>query len=132
MVRAAGGADLATVAAEAESALEPERVALTAPADESPSAAGTANAADGVRLTLTNPQGLHARPAALLATAVGDLDAEVTIAHEGRSADAASSARADDARGRPGRRLVITAAGPDAGAAVRAVRALVAEGFGEA
>ncbi|WP_212721893.1 HPr family phosphocarrier protein [Nocardioides dongxiaopingii] len=80
---------------------------------------------------LTNPQGLHARPAALLATAVGELDAEVRITHDGRSADAASSLELMTLGAAQGAEVVVSATGADADAAVRAVSALVADGFGE-
>nr|WP_280633670.1 dihydroxyacetone kinase phosphoryl donor subunit DhaM [Nocardioides sp. 1609] len=128
VVRAAGGADLATVQAEAEDALRPKAVAL-APAGD---AGGVEQApSDGVRLVLTNPQGLHARPAALVAAAVGDLDAEVRITHDGRSADAASSLELMTLGAAEGAEIVVSASGADAEAAVRAISALVADGFGE-
>ncbi|WP_370692339.1 HPr family phosphocarrier protein [Nocardioides sp.] len=112
--------------------MAPKRAALGPAGDVAPTAADPATGPDGARLTLTNPQGLHARPAALLATAVGDLDAEVVITHDGRSADAASSLELMALGAGPGAEVVVTATGPDADAAVRAVTALVADGFGEA
>ena len=92
VVRAAGGADLDTVAREAEAALVPKVTSLAehAPpsASSSPASAGESDAS--ARLTLVNPQGLHARPAAQIATAVGGLSAEVAVESGGRRADASS------------------------------------------
>ncbi len=87
MVRAAGGADLDTVAREAESALLPKVSAW--PSTVRPSClASTVEADVSVRPMLVNPQGLHARPAAQIATAVGGLAAEVAVESGGRRADA--------------------------------------------
>ncbi|MEO9322804.1 HPr family phosphocarrier protein [Nocardioides sp. C4-1] len=82
-------------------------------------------------MTLRNPQGLHARPAALLATAVGDLDAEVRISHGGRDADAGSSLELMALGAGQGAELELSASGPDAATALRVVGDLVADGFGE-
>ena len=83
------GADLETVAREAEAALLPKVVSL---AEHTPLPALVAVEADvSARLMLVNPQGLHARPAAQIATAVGGLSAEVAVESGGRRADASSS-----------------------------------------
>ena len=42
--------------------------------------------------TIASRVGLHARPAAIFAEAVGELDVDVTIAHEGEPADEALDA----------------------------------------
>ena len=70
VVRAAGGADLDTVAREAEAALLPKVISL-AEHSPRPGSVSSVEADASVRLTLVNPQGLHARPAAQIATAVG-------------------------------------------------------------
>lgn len=133
VVRAAGGADLATVAREAESALRPKQNALGEPAAPGPSDEdGSATPPDAsVTLTLTNPTGLHARPAAQLATALGQLDAEVVIAANGREADGASSLELLTLGTEKGAEITVSATGPDAQRAVDTARTLVAEGFGE-
>lgn len=133
VVRAAGGADLATVAREAESALKPKQSALHEPADAGPfEAAGGATTPDAsVTLTLINPTGLHARPAAQLATALGRLDAEVVVAANGRQADGASSLELLTLGTEKGAEITVSATGPDAYRAIDTTRTLVEEGFGE-
>lgn len=133
VVRAAGGADLATVAREAESALKPKQSAISEPAAAGPPKEdGSTQPPDAsVRLTLINPTGLHARPAATLATALGQLDAEVVIATNGREADGASSLELLTLGAGKGTEITVSATGPDAQRALHTARTLVAEGFGE-
>ncbi len=132
VVRAAGGADLATVAREAESALTPKQRALGEPVTGPAEGDGSAEPSDAsVTLTLVNPTGLHARPAAQLATALGRLDAEVLIAANGREADGASSLELLTLGTEKGTEITVSATGPDAQRAVDTARTLVEEGFGE-
>jgi phosphotransferase system HPr (HPr) family protein len=133
VVRAAGGADLATVAREAEAALKPKQAALGEPVAAGPSGEdGSAEPSDlSVTLTLINPTGLHARPAAQLATALGLLDATVVVAANGREADGASSLELLTLGTETGSEITVSASGPDAQRAVDTARALVEEGFGE-
>ncbi len=133
VVRAAGGADLATVAREAEAALTPKQSALGEPAAAGPSdeAGGPTPPEASVTLTLVNPTGLHARPAARLATALGRLDAEVVVAANGREADGASSLELLTLGTEQGTEITVSATGPDAQRAVDTARTLVEEGFGE-
>jgi phosphotransferase system HPr (HPr) family protein len=132
LVRAAGGADLDVVAREAESALLPKVSALAsfehppaAPVEAPPSGAVSE------RASLVNPQGLHARPAAQIAAAVGELAAEVFVDCGGKQADAASSLELLALGAGQGQELRVAATGPDAECAVRAVVELVRGGFGE-
>jgi len=143
VVRAAGGADLDEVAREAEAALVPKASILAqhaaSPATQPASEVAVAPSADPagepsttpVRLTLTNPLGLHARPAAQIATAVGALAADVEIKACGRSADAASSLELLTLGAGKGAEITVTATGADAARAIDAVRELVLDGFGE-
>lgn len=146
VVRAAGGADLETVAREAEAALSPKQAALgaSAPAPSgstrSPEAAPPSSAAEGAdearspgsfTLTLVNPSGLHARPAAQLAAALGQLDAEVLVTANGASADAASSLELLSLGAGQGTEITVSADGPDAQQALDLTRALISDGFGE-
>lgn len=87
---------------------------------EVPEARGTA--------MLRNRLGLHARPAARLVRTASDFDA--TIAVDGADAKSVLALVALGAVG--GQQLVVTASGPDASRAVRAVVAELEEGFGEA
>jgi phosphoenolpyruvate---glycerone phosphotransferase subunit DhaM len=130
VVRAAGGADLDTVAREAESALLPKVVSLAEHASP-PVPASPVEADVSVRLMLVNPQGLHARPAAQIATAVGGLAAEVAVESGGRRADASSSLELMTLGAGQGVEIVVSAVGADAEQAVAAVRMMVEAGFGE-
>ena len=139
VVRAAGGADLATVAREAESALAPKQSALGESAEAESSGTDGQDGEDGgatspdasVTLTLINPNGLHARPAATLAEALGRLDAEVVVAANGKEADGASSLELLTLGTEKGSEITVSATGPDAQQAVDTARSLVEEGFGE-
>jgi PTS hybrid protein len=134
VVRAAGGAGLDVVAREAEAALLPKTTALasyaaaTAPARDASDPSGGCVSA---RTSLLNKDGLHARPAAQIAEAVGALVAEVTVSCEDRRADAASSLELMALQASRGMELRVSATGPDAEPAVRAVVDLVQAGFGE-
>lgn len=133
VVRAAGGAGLDVVAREAEAALLPKTTALAAHAGAARAEVTPADPADCVsaRTSLVNKDGLHARPAAQIAEAVGALVAEVTVGCEDRSADAASSLELMALQAGRGMELRVSATGPDAEPAVRAVVDLVQAGFGE-
>jgi phosphotransferase system HPr (HPr) family protein len=131
VVRAAGGADLDTVAREAEAALLPKVVALAEHASAAPAPALAVVPDATVRLTLVNPQGLHARPAAQIATAVGPLAAAVAVEVGGRRADAASSLELLTLGAGQGTEITVSATGADAEQAVATVTELVLAGFGE-
>jgi phosphotransferase system HPr (HPr) family protein len=131
VVRAAGGADLDTVSREAEAALVPKVTSL-AEHTTPPAALVPARESDAsVRLTLVNPQGLHARPAAQIATAVGGLSADVAVEAGGRRADASSSLELMTLGAGQGVEITVSAVGADAAQAVAAVREMVEAGFGE-
>ena len=100
---------------------------LTAPETDSPPANGHSVRSDEVALALkiTNPHGLHARPAANVVDRVRPFDAEVSIHANGRKANARSitallglgAAVGDDVR--------IVARGADAESAAEAVAAIL-------
>ncbi len=132
VVRAAGGADLDTVAREAENALLPKITSLAEHRVDEPARRADADAPDATaRLTLVNPQGLHARPAAQIATAVGGLAAEVAVESGGRRADASSSLELMTLGAGQGTEITVSAVGADASRAVQTVREMVEAGFGE-
>jgi phosphoenolpyruvate-protein phosphotransferase len=131
VVRAAGGATLTDVAAEADSALSPKRGQLgqaATPTPESETADDTGRLIE--RATLVNPVGLHIRPAALIATAVGAADVTILLTRTGARANAASPTALLSLGGRSGDEIEISAA-LDARAEFERVVALVADGFGE-
>ena len=129
VVAAAAGAGLDAVAREAEEAL----TAKAAHLDGTPSAPAPDRArAIVAEATILNPDGIHARPAALIASALASLDSRITIATDHSAAVSARSPTALMALGtRAGDVLRIEADGPDASAGVDRILGLVQDGFGE-
>ncbi len=130
MVLAAGGATLAEVAREVSGALAGKRAHLAEPAHPVPPPLDTAVA----EVTLTDPAGLHARPAAALVAAARTFDARVEVRDltTGRGPVAVGSLVALLALGAGhGHRLRLGASGSDAAAAVTALADLMADGSGE-
>lgn len=127
------GAIAAGVEAAAGSALD--RVAEVAHAAwgrgeaQAPGASDSTTPAESTRreAEVRNPQGMHARPAALLVKTAASFDAETTI----DGAPATSLLALMGLGLTQGSRVVIAATGPDAGAAVEAIGALFDDGFGE-
>src|SRR5258706_13526886 len=101
-----------------------------------PAAADSVNAHDdpaapsGIQRTarMTNPSGLHARPAAQVVGGLRPYTAEVTIEVDGRRADARSITAVLGLGASVGDELTVTAAGPDAEKALDAVLAIVTMG----
>ncbi|MHA6512599.1 dihydroxyacetone kinase phosphoryl donor subunit DhaM [Tessaracoccus sp. Z1128] len=147
LVRAVGGASLADVAEEAESALTPKLMALGrasspdeqaagGPASASPELSGDGpDGADGVasgEAVLVNETGLHARPAALFVAEARRFDADVRISNADIGpVKAASSIGLATLNARKGDVLRLTATGPQAREAVDALVTLISAGFGE-
>ncbi len=88
-----------------------------------------------IRLVVPNPHGLHARPAARFVQKASAYDADVRVANAtaGRGPVTARSLNAVATLGvTRGDEIEVTASGPQAEAALEAIRTLAAEGFGEA
>ncbi|HEV7647844.1 MAG TPA: dihydroxyacetone kinase phosphoryl donor subunit DhaM [Actinophytocola sp.] len=119
-VAAQGGAPLADVAAAARTAAGAEIEAEARP-----------GAAEQTRVRLANEVGLHARPAALLARTLSDVDAQVTVRLGDASVDGRSVLALMALGARKGDELVVSATGPAAAEALRTVEDLVARDFGE-
>ncbi|MEC3958180.1 dihydroxyacetone kinase phosphoryl donor subunit DhaM [Nocardia sp. CDC153] len=136
LAAAGGGADLRTVAREAENALAAKRGQL----GESPEGAveNDPQVSTGVRpvddsviadtFPVSGEHGLHARPAAELVAALREFDADVRL----RNATTGAGPVPGDSLTRvltlgvlPGQLLEVTATGTDAAAAVARVRALI-------
>ncbi|WP_287929278.1 dihydroxyacetone kinase phosphoryl donor subunit DhaM [Arthrobacter sp.] len=146
-VAAQSGAGLAVVKKAAETALDPGGGAAGAdaaggavggapagrdpavglPAGAKPTAQEAPDGAVTAVLTLINPIGLHARPAATLAGALGAMDVNIDI----NGADGQSVFLLMALGAGQGTELHVTATGPDAQRAVDLVRAEVESGFGE-
>ncbi len=145
-VRAAGGASLDEVVAEARAALSPKSQHLgagepeAAPADAPEGGSAEAAPADALAgpppavadVIVRNVGGLHARPAAVIAGAVAAFDAAVTLSVPGKApASAASPIGIAILIATAGTAVRIAASGRQAAEAVESVRALIEEGFGE-
>ncbi|MGH8412261.1 MAG: HPr family phosphocarrier protein, partial [Pseudomonas sp.] len=82
-------------------------------------------------LTLPNANGLHARPAAVLAQAAKGFKASIYLHKQTESANAKSLVRIMALQTVQGDTLQVSAAGEDAEAAIQALVTLLAEGCGE-
>ncbi|MFQ4147959.1 dihydroxyacetone kinase phosphoryl donor subunit DhaM [Arthrobacter sp. LAPM80] len=127
-VTAQGGASLAAVRKAAETALNPgaEKIPDLASAAGG-RAAPVPSGAVSATVTLINPLGLHARPAAVLAGELGAMDVDIEI----NGVDAQSVMMLMTLGAGQGTELSMTATGPDAERAVALVTAEVGNGFGE-
>ena len=80
---------------------------------------------------IVNPLGMHARPAAQLVKLASTFPCEITIARDGVPVNAKSIMGVMMLAAEQGSTVQIAATGVDAEAAVEAIAALVARGFGE-
>ncbi|HUT36226.1 MAG TPA: HPr family phosphocarrier protein [Planctomycetota bacterium] len=78
-----------------------------------------------------NPQGIHARPAMLIAKTAGAFKAQVALGRNDVSVNAKSTIHVLTLVAEQGARLVVRACGEDAREAVEALVALVRGGFDE-
>jgi dihydroxyacetone kinase phosphotransfer subunit len=138
VISAAGGAELDAVARDAEEALEAKAAQLDqAQLSQSQPLRGAvaptiSRPAIIAETTVVNPDGIHARPAALIVQTLASFDAQVTIATDRSEAVSARSPTALMSLGaRAGDLLRIEADGAAAATAVDRVVALVRDGFGE-
>ena len=132
--RARGGADLDEVAREARGALAMKTSQLEEEEEPAAAEAAPAVAGDGAlegRFAVENRLGLHARPAGRIVSALGGLDAQVTLESGGRTADARSLTAIAVLAVRRGGELIARAGGPDAQRALDALAALAAGNWGD-
>jgi phosphocarrier protein HPr len=80
---------------------------------------------------INNKLGLHARPSARLTQTASNFQSEIWIAKAGRRVNAKSIMGVMMLAAGQGTLLTIDAQGPDEAAAVDAIGALIASGFGE-
>jgi phosphotransferase system HPr (HPr) family protein len=76
-----------------------------------------------IRLTVIDPSGLHARPAARFVQAASRFASRIAIRHDGREADAKSLIALLGLTIRPSSEITLTADGPDAEEALAALAA---------
>lgn len=134
-VQASIGADLATVKAEAEQALMAKKAHLPDGGESSstldePSPL-TSEAVAHLDVVVRNPQGLHARPAAQLVAAANRFQADIRLQKGERTANAKSINQVATLGVRQGDAVRFAVTGPDAEAAIQALKALAEAGFGE-
>jgi len=132
VISAAGGGQLDAVARDAEEALDAKAAQLGR--TEPPTGANVIITRPAIvaKATIVNPDGIHARPAALIVEALASLDALVTIATRHAAPVSARSPTALMSLGtRAGDVLRIEADGAGADTAVDRIVALVHDGFGE-
>ena len=133
-VAASGGASLDEVAAEARGALAMKTSQIPDDVDAPSEADGAGADADVTgELAVRNAIGLHARPAARFVETVRRFDADVRVARagDGTAVRAGSLTNLVALGARFGDVLTVTAAGPEAAAAVRALQELADGGFGD-
>jgi len=124
-VAAQGGADQDAVLRAAESAWTPAGSARPGPSGPEVDAGAPARLTSV--FTLVNPLGLHARPAAALASELGALDVEIEI----NGVDAQSVMMLMTLGAGQGAELHVSASGAEAQQALDVVRQAVETGFGE-
>ena len=83
-------------------------------------------------IRVPNPTGLHARPAAVLATLARPFDADVRLRLRGREANAKSVVAVMSLEVNHGDEVEVAAEGPDADTAIETIAAALATGLGEA
>lgn len=109
----------------------PGLAAPSTPATIEPEVEKPSTATTEVQMPLTNPTGLHARPASLFVQTAGRFQAKIQVLGRGREADATSIMGVLSLGARQGDTITIRASGPDAGAAVEALSELVRANFYE-
>ncbi|HEX6339716.1 dihydroxyacetone kinase phosphoryl donor subunit DhaM [Umezawaea sp.] len=130
-VAAQGGVAMAEVGVAAASATPGSAGQVTAVKPSGrPSLRLVTNAAS-LELVLTNDVGLHARPSALLARTIADLDANVLVRFDGDEADARSVLALMGLGAPGGARIEVVASGADAEEALRRIEELAERGFDE-
>lgn len=132
VVLAATGAPLDAVATEARNGLVGKQEHIGDAA--APVKTDAAEGGERIELPVSNPHGLHARPAAKLVALVRSFDARVTLTNltTGRGpVDAASLSMVATLDARQGNRLRAAADGPDATRALEALSDFAATGYGD-
>lgn len=84
-----------------------------------------------VVVTIVNPQGLHLRPMDMFVKLANQYQSKIEVLRAGERVDAKSMLAMMTLAAVQGTQLRVEATGPDAAAALEALAALVARGFGE-
>ncbi len=143
VVEAASGASLEQVMAAAKASLnakisqlvgETEHLDNTSPQDWGARGAKTTLPEPSIQLTIINPHGLHARPAAKLVTTASSFSAEIKLKNLTTQSQIVSAKSINQVMllgVRQGHEIVVSAIGKDATEAVIALQELIESGFGE-
>lgn len=136
VVAAAGGDDLVAVRRAAEEALRTPKIPSDeVPAEEPPAEEPVTGPEEQIEVTVPNPTGLHARPAARFVQTAMAFESDITVQNvtQGRKPANAKSMLDVASRGTAwqGEQIRVVARGEDAAQAVEALRQLVEGGFGE-
>ena len=126
-VAAQGGGDLDGVTAAARTAIAGFAGSDPDVAEQPGATPSAGEAAVRRTLTLSNPLGLHARPAAVVARKAADFDAQVSL----NGVDAASVLALMALGLTGGAEVELSASGPQASEAVEAIAGEIEAGFGE-
>jgi phosphocarrier protein FPr len=111
-----------------------ERASAMAPIDQARGQDAIAPSGRSLHLVVTNPVGLHARPAARFVQTANQFKADVQVRNlttSGKPVNAKSVLGLMRLAARPGHEIEVVADGIDAEAALAALEALAAAGFGE-
>ena len=106
-------------------------LAVQSAANKQESSSDGSDIALGNTIVLPNPNGLHARPAALLAGAAKKFDSDIRLVRGGESVNAKSVVSISGLCTQKGDPVQIKASGKDSAAAVEALTKPIAEGCGE-
>lgn len=79
------------------------------------------------KYTITDPEGIHARPAGELIKAIKDFASKITITKEGKAADAKSIFGVMGLAVKQGQEIVMTAEGDDEEKAIAAIEKFLKE-----
>lgn len=82
-------------------------------------------------VTVTNAEGLHLRPASVLASLAKDFSSSIQVSYRGETVDGKSIMSLATLGAGQGVRLTVLATGDDADEALDAIEALFAAGFSE-
>jgi phosphocarrier protein FPr len=129
-IQAAVGGTLQQVLAEARGALA-AKISQLELFETPPVAAPQAEGGLELILTVPNRLGLHARPAAAFVKTAGQYQAEIWVGKGHKTANAKSINQVATLGVRQGEQIVLKATGPDAAAALAALKLLAEDNFGE-
>jgi len=99
--------------------------------NDSPASGGTGGPTSEVTVQISNPLGLHARPAAEFVKLSSRFQSHISVEKDGLEVNGKSIMGVMMLAAECGSRLRIRATGPDHGDAVASLSALVRDGFGE-